>query len=89
MAEKTRDQGKTPSFLKPIVDAIGGRRVVQVYMKIASPIDRRLIPMTNGRLSTTFGQQVLVVEHEGARSGKKRRTPPLYFRAGDNVVIVA
>ena len=89
MAEKTRDQRKTPFFLKPIVDAIGGQRVVQVYMKIASPIDRRLIPMTNGRLSTTLGQQVLVIEHEGAKSGKKRRTPLLYFRDGDNVVIVA
>ena len=89
MAEKTRDQGKTPSFLKPVVDAIGGRRFVQVYMKIASPIDRRLIPMTNGRLSTTFGQQVLVIEHVGAKSGKKRRTPILFLRDGDNIVLVA
>ena len=89
MAETARDQGKTPFFLKPIVDVIGGRRVVQVYMKIASPIDRRLIPLTNGRLSTTFGQQVLVIEHTGARSAKKRRTPLLFFRDGDNIVLVA
>jgi len=89
MPEKTRDQGKTPFFLKPIVDAIGGRRIVQVYMKIASPIDRRLIPLSNGRLSTTMGQQVLVIEHVGAKSGKKRRTPLLYFRDGNNIVLVA
>jgi len=89
MAEKTRDQGKTPSFLKPVVDAIGGRRVVQVYMKIASPIDRRLIPATNGRLSTGVGQPVLVMEVAGAKSGKKRRTPLLYMRDGDNIILVA
>ena len=89
MPEKTRNQRKTPFFLKPIVSAISGRRTVQLFMKIASPIDRFLIPATNGRLSTGLGQPVLVMEVAGAKSGKKRRTPLLYMRDGDNIVLVA
>ncbi len=89
MPEKTRHQRRTPFFLRPIVSAISGRRVVQLYMKIASPIDRRLIPLTNGRFSTGLGQPVLVMETVGAKSGKKRRTPLLYMRDGDNIVLVA
>jgi len=89
MAEKTRDRRKIPFFLKPIVSAISGRRTVQLFMKIASPIDRFLIPATNGRLSTGLGQPVLVMEVAGAKSGKKRRTPLLYLRDGDNIVLVA
>ena len=89
MAEKTRDERKTPFFLGPLVSAISGRRTVQLFMKIASPIDRFLIPATNGRLSTGFGQPVLVMEVAGAKSGKKRRTPLLYMRDGDDIVLVA
>lgn len=89
MTEKTRERRRTPFFLKPIVSAISGRRVVQVFMKLASPIDRRLIPATNGRLSVAIGQPVLVMEVVGAKSGKKRRTPLLYLRDGDNIVLVA
>ncbi len=89
MPEKTPHRRPTPFFLKPIVSAISGRRVVQVFMKLASPIDRRLIPATSGRLSVAIGQPVLVMEVVGAKSGKKRRTPLLYLRDGENIVLVA
>ena len=89
MAEKTRGRRRTPFFLAPVVSAVSGRRIVQLYMKIASPIDRFLIPATNGRFSTGLGQPVLVMEVVGAKSGKKRRTPLLYMRDGGNIVLVA
>lgn len=89
MPEKTRDRRQTPFFLGPLVSAISGRRTVQLFMKIASPIDRFLIPASNGRLSTGLGQPVLVMETAGAKSGKKRRTPLLYMGDGDEIVIVA
>lgn len=89
MPEKTRDRRQTPFFLGPLVSAISGRRTVQLFMKIASPIDRFLIPATNGRLSSGLGQPVLVMETVGAKSGKKRRTPLLYMGDGDEFVIVA
>ncbi len=89
MAEKTRDQAGPPSFLRPLMSLIGGRRTVQVFMKLASPVDRFLIPATGGRLSTGLGMPMLVMEVVGAKSGKKRRTPLLCMREGDDLVIVA
>jgi deazaflavin-dependent oxidoreductase (nitroreductase family) len=89
MGEDKRDRLDPPFFLKPVVNAISGRRVVQVYMKLASPLDRFLIPATGGWVSTAPGQQLAVIETVGARSGKKRRTPLLYMRDGGNVVLVA
>lgn len=89
MTENKRDRMNPPFFMKPIVNAISGRRVVQLYMKMASPVDRFLIPASGGWLSSAPGQNVCVIETTGAKSGKKRRTPVLYMRNGKNVVIVA
>ncbi|HUF53964.1 MAG TPA: nitroreductase family deazaflavin-dependent oxidoreductase [Dehalococcoidia bacterium] len=89
MAENNPDRVDPPFFLRPVLNAISGKRGVQVYMKLASPVDRFLIPATGGWLSTAPGQQVCVIEHKGAKSGKKRRTPVGYMRDGQNVVIVA
>lgn len=37
-----------------------------------------------------FGSgRILLVDHVGAKSGKKRTSPLLYFADGDNVVVVA
>ncbi len=89
MPQKTRDRSRTPFFLAPLVSVISGRRTVQLFMKLASPIDRFLIPASNGRFSTGLGQPVLVMEVVGAKSGKKRRTPLLYMRDGDDIVLIA
>ena len=44
------------------------------YLNVANPIDRRLLPATNGRLSLSVGQPVLCLEVRGAKSGAIRRT---------------
>jgi len=59
------------------------------FVNVANKIDRRLIPATNGRLSTAFGQQALVIEVVGAKSGVKRRVPLVYVTDGDDIVLVA
>ncbi len=59
------------------------------FLNVANPIDRRLIPATNGRLSTAPGQPVLVMENVGAKSGQPRRTPLLYARDGDDLILIA
>lgn len=59
------------------------------FVNVANKIDRRLVPATNGRLSTAVGQQVLVVEVVGAKSGVKRRVPLVYAVDGDRLVLVA
>jgi deazaflavin-dependent oxidoreductase (nitroreductase family) len=59
------------------------------FINIATRIDRRLLPLTRGRVSSAPGQPVGMLETVGARSGQPRRTPLLYVRDGDRVVLLA
>ncbi len=59
------------------------------YLNVANPIDKRLLPLTGGRLSLSLGQPVLCLEVRGAKSGQIRRTPLLFVDVGGELVLVA
>ncbi|MBV9212318.1 MAG: nitroreductase family deazaflavin-dependent oxidoreductase [Actinobacteria bacterium] len=59
------------------------------FLHVANPIDSRLIPLTRGYLSVAVGQPVLVLEHTGAKTGQRRRTPLLYATDGEDVIVIA
>src|SRR5215207_1158784 len=59
------------------------------YVNVAMRIDRVLLPLTEGRVSISLGQQVGMLETVGAKSGQVRRTPLLFIRDGDHVVLIA
>ena len=59
------------------------------FINVAMRIDRVLLPVSGGRLSMGFGQQVGLLETTGAKSGERRRIPLLYLRDGNHVVLVA
>jgi len=59
------------------------------FINVVMRIDRVLLPLTRGRVSVAVGQQVGLLETIGAKSGEVRRTPLLYLRDGDNVVLIA
>ena len=59
------------------------------FLHITNPIDRRLLPATNGRLSLSVGQPVLCLEVLGAKSGQIRRTPLLFTGVDGALVVVA
>jgi F420H(2)-dependent quinone reductase len=59
------------------------------FLNVANPIDKHLLPATNGRLSVAIGQPVLCLEVVGRKSGKLRRTPLLFIEADGDLVIVA
>jgi deazaflavin-dependent oxidoreductase (nitroreductase family) len=59
------------------------------FLNVANPIDKRLVPLTNGRLSMAPGRPILVLETVGAKSGQVRRTPLQYLADGDDIVLVA
>jgi deazaflavin-dependent oxidoreductase (nitroreductase family) len=59
------------------------------FINVANKIDKHLVPATRGALSTAIGQQVLVVETIGAKSGQARRIPLVYVTAGDAIVLIA
>jgi deazaflavin-dependent oxidoreductase (nitroreductase family) len=59
------------------------------FVHALSPVDRRLLALTRGRVSLAVGAPVALLETVGARTGRCRRTPLLYLLDGDEVVVVA
>jgi deazaflavin-dependent oxidoreductase (nitroreductase family) len=58
-------------------------------INVANPIDRRLLPLTNGKIGLFLGGQVGLLDTVGAKSGQPRKTPLLYLDDGERVVLVA
>ena len=52
-------------------------------------IDRRLIPLTRGRVKVAMRQPILLLHTRGARSGQERTTPLLYTPHDDGFIVVA
>jgi deazaflavin-dependent oxidoreductase (nitroreductase family) len=59
------------------------------YVNVANKIDTPLLRMSNGRISLSVGQQVLLLTARGAKSGKRRAAPLLYMLDGDRIVLIA
>jgi deazaflavin-dependent oxidoreductase (nitroreductase family) len=62
------------------------------YVNVANRLDRVVLPLTRGRFSVTGPTSIAPVgllEHTGAKSGERRRTPLTYLADGDNVVLTA
>jgi len=59
------------------------------FINVANKVDKHLVPATRGALSTAIGQQVLVVETIGAKSGQARRIPLVYVTDGEAIVLIA
>jgi deazaflavin-dependent oxidoreductase (nitroreductase family) len=61
-----------------------------IHRAIAAPLDAPIMKATGGRLSFQVGAvPVVVLASTGARSGKRRETPLLYFTDGDDVILTA
>ena len=60
-----------------------------LFLSVFPAIDRRLIPVTRGRLSTGLGQPIVLLHTRGAKSGLERTTPLLATKHGDRTVVVA
>jgi hypothetical protein len=59
------------------------------FINVAMRIDRMLLPLSGGRVSSAVGQQVGLLETTGAKSGERRRIPLLFLRDGNHVVLIA
>jgi deazaflavin-dependent oxidoreductase (nitroreductase family) len=58
------------------------------FVNVAMRVDRHLLPLTRGHLSSAPGQQVLLLETVGAKSGQARKTPLVYVTDGDHIVLI-
>jgi deazaflavin-dependent oxidoreductase (nitroreductase family) len=80
--EKTRVDRAAQAFAQT---RLGGFLFITVF----PAIDKRLMPLTRGRLKVAFGQPILLLHTRGAKSGQPRVAPLLYTSHGDAYVIVA
>jgi deazaflavin-dependent oxidoreductase (nitroreductase family) len=60
-----------------------------LFLHAINPIDRRLLPLSRGRLSLAVGAPVGLLQSVGARTAQVRRTPLLYLRDPDDITLVA
>lgn len=61
----------------------------KLFISVFPAIDRRLLPVTHGRLSTGLGQPVVLLHVRGAKSGVERTVPLLATKHGDLIVLIA
>jgi deazaflavin-dependent oxidoreductase (nitroreductase family) len=64
---------------------LGGKLFITVF----PAIDRRLMPLTRGRLSTGLGQPIVLLHARGAKSGVERTVPLLATKTGEQILVVA
>ncbi|HEX4690392.1 MAG TPA: nitroreductase/quinone reductase family protein [Solirubrobacteraceae bacterium] len=81
-ARKTRLEKLLQAFAQT---RFGGKLFIGVF----PDIDRRLLPLTRGRLSTGLGQPIVLLHARGARSGAERTTPLLATKHGELIVLIA
>jgi deazaflavin-dependent oxidoreductase (nitroreductase family) len=60
-----------------------------LFITVFPAIDRKLIPLTRGRLKVALGQPILLLHTRGARSGQPRTSPLLYTSHGEGFLVVA
>jgi deazaflavin-dependent oxidoreductase (nitroreductase family) len=58
------------------------------FVNVAMRVDRVLLPLSNGRISSSPGQPVCLLETVGAKSGEVRKTPLLFIPDGERMVLV-
>src|SRR4051794_41818626 len=86
MPRRRRQLGRVERALEDFARSkVGGWYFVNVAMRV----DRVLLPLTRGRVSSAPGQQILLLETVGAKSGERRRTPLVYISDDSHIVLIA
>src|SRR3954451_16521336 len=60
-----------------------------MFVNVLPAIDRPLLRVSRGRLSTGLGQTYVLLHARGAKSGLERTTPLLGTKFGDTILLVA
>jgi deazaflavin-dependent oxidoreductase (nitroreductase family) len=58
-------------------------------LNVANKVDPHLMRASRGLLKLPSGTPTALLTHTGAKSGKKRTTPLVYFTDGPNVILIA
>jgi deazaflavin-dependent oxidoreductase (nitroreductase family) len=82
------------NFYQRFVDSIARTKLgVRVFMPIATAIDRKLLPLSKGRLTsgagTQWGKNICLLHARGKKTGQIRSVPLLYTEVGECLVLIA
>lgn len=65
------------------------RPITWFLINVGNRVDPVLMRASRGRLKIAPGSPTVLLTHTGAKSGKQRTTPLVYFTQGDRVVLIA
>ena len=86
----SRGRGRRLTAYEQAVERLAASRAgAWAFLHVFNGIDRRLLPLTRGRLSLALGAPVGLLETHGARTGRLRRVPLLYVLDDERVILVA
>ena len=60
-----------------------------LFITVFPAIDKRLMPLTKGRVKIGVRQTILLLHVRGAKTGRPRVTPLLYTPRGEDLILVA
>jgi deazaflavin-dependent oxidoreductase (nitroreductase family) len=76
-------------FLRGLEWLAQQRPATWYFIHIGNRIDPIVMRATRGRLRAAPGSPTVLLTHTGAKSGKRRTTPLVYFTDDDRVVLMA
>jgi len=84
------DPFQEKTAFKRLMERAGQLRPITWFMAhVATHIDPVLMRLSGGRANVTGTDAVVILHHVGAKTGKPRQTPLLYFNEGPDVILIA
>lgn len=85
------DPHARPAMWKRAIQRLAATRSgAAIHRMVVAPIDAPIMRATGGRVNLAAGVlPVAVLTSTGARSGRQRETPLVYFTDGDEVILIA
>jgi deazaflavin-dependent oxidoreductase (nitroreductase family) len=80
---------KRSRFERAVEAVVASRPGAWWFVNVAPSIDRPLMRLTGGRLTSAGFGRVGLLRVRGAKSGALRETPLLYTRDGEDVLLIA
>ncbi len=80
---------RRPLLERALIPLVSSRPGSWFYVHVAPHLDRGLMRLSRGRLTTAGRDRVGLLKVRGARSGIERHTPLVFTRDGDRLLLVA
>ena len=78
------------SAFKRWLDKVGQLRpMTWFFAHVGTRVDPVLMRLSGGRVNVAGSNAVIILHHVGAKTGKPRQTPLLYFTEGPDVILIA